>query len=110
MADIDLHRAHGLGVEAARTAADRMLEHLAQRFGLRGAWEGNVLRFERPGVNGRLAVGDHDLHLTVSLGFLLKAMRGTIENAVERELNQLFSHRDGPTPSAPAEDPNKSRR
>ncbi|MGE5096816.1 MAG: polyhydroxyalkanoic acid system family protein [Betaproteobacteria bacterium] len=110
MADIDMRRAHGLGLEGARAAADRMMENLAARFGLHGHWEGNVLRFQRPGVNGHLSVGADHLHLSVSLGFLFKAMRGAIESAVDRELDQVFARGDAPTPSAPAPDPDKSRR
>jgi len=106
VADIEVRRAHGLGIASAREAADRLLVNLESRFGLRGAWEGNVLHFERPGVTGRLAVGESDVHLTVALGFLLKAMRGSIESAVERELDTLFA---GPTPSAPSDAAKRSR-
>jgi putative polyhydroxyalkanoate system protein len=98
MADIEVRRAHALGIEGARDAADRMMEALAQRFGLRGTWNGNVLRFERPGVSGHLAIDEHSLHLAVSLGFLLRAMRGSIEGEVKSELDRLF----GATPSARA--------
>ena len=91
MPDIDIKRAHNLGLKAARSAADKMAEHLGRRFGLKGDWSGNVLNFARPGVTGSLAVDDKDLRLTVSLGFLLKAMRGSIESAVHEELDQLFA-------------------
>lgn len=89
MADIDLHRVHNLGFEAAREAADRMAADLARKFDLRGDWEGNVLRFQRPGLNGSLIVSDRDLRLSLSLGFLLKAMKASIERAVEQELDRL---------------------
>jgi putative polyhydroxyalkanoate system protein len=91
MADIDIKRAHGLGLKAARAAADRMAEHLGRKFGLQGDWSGNVMNFERPGVSGSLAVDEKDLRLTVNLGFLLKAMRGSIEGAVNEELDKLFA-------------------
>jgi putative polyhydroxyalkanoate system protein len=91
MADIDLHRVHNLGMKAARTAADRMAEHLGKKFGLTGEWDGNVLSFERPGVTGTLAITDKDLRLSVSLGFLLKAMKSSIEAAVVHELDSLFA-------------------
>jgi len=91
MADIDIHRVHNLGLKAARTAADRMAEHLGKKFGLTGEWEGNVLAFERPGVTGSLAVTDKDISLSVSLGFLLKAMKGSIEAAIVHELDSLFA-------------------
>ena len=91
MADIDLKRIHNLGMKAARVAADKMAEDLGKKFGLKGAWSGNTLNFERPGVSGMLAITDKDLHLTVSLGFLLKAMKGSLEGAVVRELDSLFA-------------------
>ena len=93
MADIDVRRVHNLGLKAARVAADRMAEDLGRKFDLRGAWKGNILHFERPGVNGALAIDDKTLHLTVSLGFLLKAMKGSIERAVMGELDTLFPER-----------------
>lgn len=108
MADIELHRVHGLGLKAARAAAERMAEHLGHKFDLKGEWEGNVLRFERPGVTGSLAVGDRDLRLSVALGFLLKAMKGSIEKAVEHELDSLFTGKASPAP-APAAIPPGAR-
>ena len=90
MADIELRRVHNLGIKAAREAAERMADKLSRQFDLKGTWQGNVLRFERPGVTGSLTLGDKDLQLSVALGFLLKAMRGSIERAVEEQLDQLF--------------------
>ena len=91
MADIDLKRVHNLGMDAARTKAEAMAEHLGKKFGLKGHWDGDVLKFERPGVTGSLAITAKDLHLLVSLGFLLKAMKGSIESAVQNELDALFA-------------------
>lgn len=90
MADIDIRRAHALGLEGARAAAERMQEKLASKFQLKGDWRGDTLHFERPGVTGSLAVADKDVHLSVALGFLLKAMKGSIQAAVEEELDKLF--------------------
>jgi putative polyhydroxyalkanoate system protein len=101
MADIEIHRVHNLGLKAARTAADRMAEHLGRKFDLKGSWAGNMLRFERPGVSGSLAITDKDLNLSVGLGFLLKAMRGSIQKAIEEELDTLFAHaKPAPAPKA----------
>ena len=95
MADIDIRRAHNLGLEAARAAADRMADKLGKKFDLKGDWDGDVLRFERPGVTGSLTVGPKDLHLSVALGFLLKAMKGSIEQAIRHELDSLFPEKPG---------------
>ena len=90
MADIDIRHPHALGRGAARAAAERLATQLATRFDLKGDWKGDVLHFERPGVTGTLAVGDHDVHLSMALGFLLKAMKGSIQAAAEREMETLF--------------------
>jgi putative polyhydroxyalkanoate system protein len=87
--DIDLRRSHHLGLAKARVVADRLAADLGRKFDLRGAWKGNVLHFERPGVTGSLSVSERDLHLSVSLGFLLKALKGSIERAVLAELDRL---------------------
>lgn len=94
MADIDIKRAHNLGMKAAREAADRMAEDLGRKFGLSGGWTGSTHHFDRPGVTGSLHLTDKDLHLTVKLGFLLKAMRGPLEAAIVRELDSLFAGRE----------------
>jgi putative polyhydroxyalkanoate system protein len=93
MADIDIRRNHSLGLEGARAAADRLAAELGKRFGLTGAWDGNVLRFERSGVNGTLGITASEVHLQVALGFLLKAMKGSIESAVHREIETQFPNR-----------------
>jgi putative polyhydroxyalkanoate system protein len=98
MADIEIKRIHNLGIKAARSAADRMAEKLGTKFGLKGDWHGNVLRFDRPGVTGSLAISDKDMNLSVSLGFLLKAMKGSIETAVRQELDKLFPEKPAAAP------------
>jgi putative polyhydroxyalkanoate system protein len=93
MADIHLEREHALGLEGARAAAQRLAQDLGTRFGLKGEWRGDVLTFERPGVQGSLSVTATHLHLEVALGFMLKAMKGSIETAIHREVEALFPRR-----------------
>ena len=112
MADIDVHRAHELGLPAARRAAEQMAADLGRKFDLRGSWQGDVLRFERSGVAGTLAVTDRDLRLSISLGFLLKAMQASIEKAVLHELDTLFAPPagHGEQPVSPGPTPKKDRK
>jgi len=92
MADIELTRTHGLGIKAARAAAEKMSDHLSKKFGLQGRWSGNTLHFELPVVTDNTATTEKDLGLTITLvGFLMKAMKGSIERAVNEELDKLFS-------------------
>lgn len=91
MADIDIRRTHGMGHAAARAAAEKMADHLGKRFGLRGDWRGDTLAFSGTGVTGTLELDAKEVRLAVTLGFLLRAMRGSIEQAVHGELDRLFS-------------------
>ena len=91
MPDIDLKRTHALGLAGARAAADRMAEDLRRKFGLTGDWKGNTLRFERPGLSGALEVAESMVHITATLGFLMKAMKPTIEKAISTELDRLVA-------------------
>ncbi len=109
MADIDITRVHNLGMAAARAAAERMEAQLGRKFDLKGAWSGNVLNFERPGVSGSLKISDKDLHLSVALGFLLKAMKGSIEKAVVHELDALFPSKPAPASAKPAPNAEKPK-
>jgi putative polyhydroxyalkanoate system protein len=91
MPDIDLKRTHALGLAAARTAAERMAADLKKKFGLSGDWNGNTLHFERSGIHGALEVAASSVHITATLGFLMKAMKPTIEKAIAGELDRLVA-------------------
>ncbi len=91
MADISMKRTHQLGLKGARAAADKMAEKLGEKFDLTGDWKGNTLSFSRPGVNGTLAVSETDMQLEVTLGFMLKMMKGPIEKAVHEQLDKVLA-------------------
>ena len=90
MPDISLTREHSLGLKGAKVAADKMAEKLGEKFDLKGDWKGNVLNFARPGVTGSLSISDSNMALEVTLGFLLKAMKGPIEKAVNEQLDKVL--------------------
>lgn len=106
MADISMKRSHELGLKGARVAADKMAEKLGEKFDLTGDWKGNILHFNRPGVNGTLAVTDHDMQLEVTLGFMLKMMKGPIEKAVHEQLDKVLDAEKAPI--APVKAPAKT--
>ncbi len=90
MADISLKRAHTLGLAGAHKAANTMVEKLGEKFDLKGTWNGNTLNFARPGVTGVLEVSDRDMKLEVTLGFMLKMMKGPIEQSVHEQLDKAL--------------------
>jgi putative polyhydroxyalkanoate system protein len=90
MADISLRRTHTLGLQGAHAAANKMVDRLSEKFDLKGSWSGNTLTFARPGVTGALEVSDHDMKLEVTLGFMLKMMKGPIEQSVHEQLEKAL--------------------
>ncbi len=101
MADIALKRNHQLGLKGAKIAADKMAERLNEKFNLSGTWAGNVLTFSRPGVSGNLTISESEMALEVTLGFLLKAMKGPIEKSVHEQLEKALTD-SKPLPKAVA--------
>ncbi len=91
MADISIHRKHALGLKGARVAADKVAEKLGEQFDLTGDWAGDTLKFSRSGVNGTLKVSATTIDLEVTLGFMLKMMKGTIEPAINTQLDKVLT-------------------
>lgn len=91
MSDIDIHHAHSLPPAKARKAVEEVAVKLGEKFGVAHHWEGDTLHFERSGVDGRIALSPKQLHVTATLGFLLSALKGTIEGEIRRVLDERFS-------------------
>ena len=91
MADISLKRTHSLGLKGAHAAANKMAEKLGEKFALTSSWVGNTMNFTRPGVNGTLAISESDMKLEVTLGFMLKMMKGPIEQSVHEQLDKALN-------------------
>ncbi|MDH5821507.1 polyhydroxyalkanoic acid system family protein [Luteimonas sp. RD2P54] len=91
MAGIDIHHPHSLPMPEARARIEEVARKLSERFGMEYAWDGDQLRFERSGVNGRIELAPDALHVTAKLGFLLSAMHGPIEGEIRRVLEEKFA-------------------
>ena len=91
MSGIDIRHEHTLNRNDARKAVEEMAQKLAERFEVEYGWEGDILHFTRSGVDGAIALGPKDLHVTAKLGFLLSAFRGSIEHEIRRVLEERFS-------------------
>jgi putative polyhydroxyalkanoate system protein len=89
LSKITIRRRHGLDHKKAKSAAEKIARDLESRFDLEYAWDGDHIAFERPGLSGTLQVGKTDLRLDVELSFLLSALKGPIERAIEKELDAL---------------------
>lgn len=90
MADIDIRRDHALPVKEAKIRVERIAERIAERFDVEYGWKGNTLRFLRSGVEGQIAVSASEVHVVVRLGFLLFALRPSIEREIDRVIDEQF--------------------
>ena len=98
MSDIKIRRSHKLPHDKARQAAEQMAKRLQKEFNLDYEWDGDVLVFERSGVNGELIVAPAHVEMEVKLGFLLKMMKPTIERHINENLDQIFAEQKTPKP------------
>ena len=91
MAEIHIHRAHGLSCDAALALARDWQAQAEQDWGLRcqaQALEDQCLiAFERTGLQGQLRVNAQAFDLQLTLGFLLSAYRTRIEAELQRRLD-----------------------
>jgi len=95
MADIHIHRSHGLGLAKARKTAWKWAETVEEKFGMEctviEGEDSDVVEFTRTGVDGKLVVTGDAFELDAQLGFLLGAFRGTIESEIEGYLDTLLA-------------------
>lgn len=90
MPTIEITRSHSRSLAEARRSVQRVADHIASKFDVECGWDGNTLAFRRSGVDGHIKVSAKKVHVTVQLGFLLMAIRGTVEREIERYLEEEF--------------------
>ncbi|MEO8278817.1 MAG: polyhydroxyalkanoic acid system family protein [Ideonella sp.] len=94
MAQIHIHRKHQLGLTKARKIAWQWAEEVEKKFDMAcTVAEGDLsdtVSFKRTGVSGELTVGADHFELDATLGFLLGAFSKTIEQEIERNLDDLL--------------------
>ena len=75
-------------------AVDQVARKLSEKFDVESEWMDDVLAFRRSGVDGRIALDEHTIHVTAKLGFLLAAMKGPIEAEIRRMLAEKLGPAD----------------
>ncbi|MES2740224.1 MAG: polyhydroxyalkanoic acid system family protein [Pseudomonadota bacterium] len=93
MADITIVQEHSLTPTQARAAAQRVADKMAQQYDLACQWQGDVLRFERSGVEGTLTLEQASAQLHIKLGFLFSAFSSSIESQVADNMVKVFGTR-----------------
>ena len=90
MADISIVQEHALTHKKAREAAQQVADAMAAEYGLECEWEGDVLHFERSGVQGQLTLAKKKAEMFIRLGFLMSAFAPTIEAKVAENMRKVF--------------------
>lgn len=90
MADISIVQQHLLNPAKARAAAQQVADKLAGEYGLACAWEDNVLKFERSGVQGALTLQAQTAEMMIRLGFPMSAFAAAIETKVAANMKKVF--------------------
>lgn len=90
MPSIDIRHAHAKPVKEAKVAVSEVAEEISKKFDLTYGWKGNVLHFQRSGVNGQIALEKGLVHVTAELGFLLSFLRPAVEQEIQKRLVQHF--------------------
>jgi len=102
MSDIVFVRRHALSPARARALVQKIADRLAAEHHLKSEWEGDTLRFERTGIHGHIHVDESRVHLEVSLGLLLKPLKGALLEEVERTFDKYLP---GPAAQTPQKTP-----
>lgn len=91
MANIDICRTHDRSMAQAKAAVEKTANSISKRFGIDSHWDGNVLHFERSGVNGQIHVSADQVRVQAQLGFLLGTMKPMIEKEISDQLDKYFA-------------------
>ncbi|MFT5645173.1 MAG: putative polyhydroxyalkanoate system protein [Janthinobacterium sp.] len=87
---ITIVQEHALSPEKAREAAQIVADRIAEEYALTCAWDGDVLRFERSGVEGALTLEKKQAHMHIKLGFLFSVFSSKIEHKVAESMQKVF--------------------
>jgi putative polyhydroxyalkanoate system protein len=93
MADISIVQEHALNPKKARAAAQSVADKMAEEYDLVCAWDGDVLRFERSGVEGSLTLGKQQAHMQIKLGFMFSVFSAKIEGKVTENMRKVFGEK-----------------
>lgn len=95
MPDIQLSRAHTLGLPAARQHAQRWGEKATEKFGVQCDYvcgeTQDLLSFSGNGIDGQLTVTASTLDLQAELGFLAAMFKDSIEMKLNAQFDAMLA-------------------
>ena len=91
MSTIKIKRRHRLGRAKARERVQEVANSLQDKLNAKWSWQGDSLSFQRSGASGSVDVGEDYVEFNIKLSMLLTPMKGSIEQAIENEIDQALS-------------------
>lgn len=91
MANIDIKKKHSLGKEKAKLAADTIAQRLKEKLQVQYDWTGDALNFHRSGAEGSITVAEDSVRVQVKLGLMLRPLKGTVEQQIQKYLDEGFA-------------------
>ena len=95
MADIKMIKFHALPLAKAKQLVQKAADNLGEEYDLTSEWHGDTLRFHRSGVEGQMKVTAAEIHLDVTLGFLLRPFKAKFVEHIEHNFDRLLTHAAG---------------
>ena len=83
-----IQREHGLGKDEARKRVSGVADELCDKYGLKAMWNGDELKIDGSGIDGRIAVAEQSVDVKVRLGFALSMMSSVIRTSIEDALDK----------------------
>jgi len=89
MASIQINKGFTMPREELKEQLNELAEKLERKFQLDCSWQSDdCLGFRRAGADGRVDIGDEDIALTINLGFMLLAFKGSIEQQIREFIDK----------------------
>ncbi|RDS83929.1 polyhydroxyalkanoic acid synthase [Dyella monticola] len=90
MPSIDIRRPHQLSSAEAHAVIDKVAARMREKFDVQTQWQNEALTFQRPGINGKIAINSDEIHVSAQLGMLLSPLKSMIEQEIRRKLDEHF--------------------
>jgi putative polyhydroxyalkanoate system protein len=90
MADISITQQHNLSLQQSKEAAQQVADRMAAEYEMTTQWDGDVLTFGRSGIEGKLALGEQQVQVDITLEGFFKTFAPMIEDKITRNIAKTF--------------------
>ena len=92
MSNINIIKPHHFGLDKGMEVMMTLAEDLAKQYGAEYVVRGSQVAFRATGIEGLVSLSDHDIQIEAKLGFLMSALKGTIENQIHHKIDEILAN------------------